>query len=127
MSNKIYIVTEGCYDEYRVVAAFTSEEKARKYMDEFDFDLEEVELDPAPLIQEGDYKFYHFIMYKYGAVHGIDVSVFKKKIFQEEKIKLDVFAGLACLQCGIKALTKDRALEIANVKRLELIASGEWK
>lgn len=119
---KVYIVVEYEYGETNIIAAFSSKEKALKYIDEFEYSLEEVELDPEPIIPEGAFKKYRFYLNKDGSISDVIIKLSDDNI----NCYFSLLSGNRLL-CEVVSLTKSRAIEIANVKRLEMIASGEWK
>ena len=139
----VYVVTSGEYSDYRINGMFSTEVKAQEfievnkekrkkhssyYYDDFN-DIEEYELDCSdkyfPLINQG-YEYYYVAMEKDGNSNVNEHYIFH---FHEsfEIIKPTYKPGLkSFLQCYLWAKSPEHAVKIANEKRAQLIANGEW-
>ncbi len=65
---KIYIVTDGCYSDYDIVAVYTDREKAERYIATYSGKIEEYETDPETVYPPEGYSFYNVHMLKDGVV-----------------------------------------------------------
>lgn len=121
---KVYLVTEGCYSDYRICGAFSTEAKAKEAMALlFNGDVEEFELDPVSPHPPG-MTFWFVEMLRDGTVstaHQQSVSLTDKAseydapLLKGESWRLNMWAK-----------DKDHAVKIANERRIQMLASGDW-
>ena len=138
--NKIYLVTEGSYSSYGVVAAFSTREKAEGLVELMRDDkrrddpcVEEYELDP----EYGDYEVWKVCMKIDGSLidtpnksqeilpfspiyNVLKMSHFDKKSRTE---KIDYLYLNYCAICK----SKEQAIKSANEIRTQLIALDRWR
>lgn len=123
----IYVVTQGHYSDYGIVAVCSTEENAQLYVDSLnDASIEEYELDElSDLIKQG-YKSFYIKMFRDGTTE--DIYNYMGLPMQEDTISLYKAAHyVPCLLGYVTAKSKEHAVKIANEKRAMLIASGEWE
>lgn len=135
----VYIVTEGWYSDYHIVAAFSSPEKADEFIEVFPGDgreIERYELDTnvASMARQGAYPWY-ISMYRDGTIadvrlsehhdsyavyHGLSVSYTNGIQDQVRSGRIDSLNGI------VYAHSEPHAIKIANDHRAMLIATGQW-
>ena len=141
---KIYVVNAGTYSDYRIVALFSTRDRAEEFMstvpvgshdDDFN-DIEEYDLDPntAELIKHG-YSLWSVEMLADGTaelVKRIDAGVNSiarvgHEIHRRTLIPYYRNKGLQdCLSSVVLAKTEKQAVKIVNERRVQMIASGDW-
>ena len=129
MSEKtIYLVSYGSYSDYSVCALFDSEELANKYIElqEYvsDYRIEEFTLNSFERRVRDGYRSYTVRMGKQGNTISIEM-----KDYQEEYAGFIYWRDLngeAMLLVDTFAKDEQHAVKIANEKRVQLIAAGEW-
>jgi hypothetical protein len=137
---KVFAVSSGEYSDYRVVAIFTTEEKAETYMNAVpssDYnDIEEYELDPpiADLIKRG-YGIWLVHMLLDGSTEqvrkkGLDsfaVSDMGHTLWRRSKALYYTGTGTPdVLVSTVWAKNREHAIKIVNEHRIRLIANNRW-
>ena len=143
MKKTIYAVNAGEYSDYRIIALFSTMEKARDYMEAtpqgasgFYNDVEEYELDPdaADLIRRG-YSVWSVTMTRDGnteSVKAVDlnasgISDLSSWIWRRSKAPAYKDKGLPdCIVSKVMAKSPAGAVKIVNEQRTRMVASGEW-
>lgn len=134
MMKPIYLVSTGNYSDYTVIAAFTTIDKAKAFMAATKTDwsepfneVEEISLDSniASLVKRG-YACYTVVMLRDGEVEYIN-----RRDINADHITSDFRIWRRpdkpdCLDARVIAKTEEQAIKIANDKRAEMIAMGEW-
>jgi len=124
----IYVVTEGEYSDYHIVGLYSSEETAAAAAQKCDGGrVEEYELDGnADLVARG-YWVYSVVMdidgntaqvYEYGAPGSVSSEGYICKWHSDETLHLSA---------KVCAKSKEHAVKIANDKRAQIIALGNWR
>lgn len=146
MPKTIYAVSSGEYSDYRITALFSTRDLAQAYIDAVkrpdgysDFnDIEEYELDPdtADLMRRG-FSVWNVLMLHDGTVERVgrsDNSLYDVQDAPSHYIwprsTAPGYKGTGAvdgLQSKVWAKTEKAAVKIVNEKRLQMIASGEWK
>lgn len=141
MSQTIYVVTVGSYSDYRIAGVFSTKELAELFAVAInDGEVEEYELDPTgPEIRAG-MKYFEVEMYRDGSsnvndVHpeygelqdiiGLKTGYSVSSVYEDVntyKISHYVF----CMTAYVVARDEQHAAKIANERRTQSIASGEW-
>lgn len=138
-SKKVYVVTSGDYDDYAIIAFFSTKEKAEKYCEaknkciksgehvdvEHDYDIEVYDLDD-PNCDNGLLPF-RIVMEYSGYIHHGDYWD-----FNEDRCKNGEVSEYYPFRPNPKTfyvMAKDlkHAVKIANEKRIMMIADGAWK
>ena len=119
---KVFVVTDGCYSDYRICAAFSTHEAAQKYKEAlcgYDGRVEEYDLDEymeftvdawVEMDKEGAAS---VTFHKRATSHRIGADV-KLHYFQNSR------------RFVVNTDDIERAIKVANERRVELIASGKW-
>jgi len=138
---KVYIVTSGCYSDYRIEGVFSTEEKAQEYIDgianhidkvtkeedvgscyqNLDFEIAPAELDLFETFRANSCRRYQVSINKNGdcrVSEDYDKSVMICTATHHRELN-----GL-CIECW--ATDKQHAAKIANEIRTRLIANNEW-
>lgn len=128
-TKKIYLVTQGEYSDYCVVGAFSTKEKAQKFIGEnegsgYSYDskmIEEFEIDAGEAQRAAGLSYWQVSMDKAGSVTGLDNN-------QHEGPEADYFVGThgEILVASMWARDEKHAIKIANERRLQLIALNNW-
>lgn len=135
----IYAVNAGCYSDYRVVALFTTKQKAEQFMaavPDSDYNrIEEYELNPptADLVRRG-YSAWLIWMLRDGTVEkaerrdiGIYTTTTVPRLWRRTHVPAYKDKGIPdCLTTTVLAKTERQAIKIANEQRARLIADGQW-
>jgi hypothetical protein len=127
---KIWGISEGAYSDYGVLAIFSTEEKARAYLDEYnkirhnDARLEEFDLDPEPpqsvtVVRVNIRKNGDVIMVSDPCREAIENVGFRQ--YGGYYRDLGLF-----LWWYVQTDDQERAVKVANEKRAMLIAAGVW-
>lgn len=137
---KIYAVNSGSYSDYRVVALFSTPERAQEFMaavPDSDYnDVEEFELNPdtADLIKRG-YSLWLVYMLRDGnteRVKQLELSLYGvddvgHRIWRRTQAPAYKGRGIPdCLTSTVWAKSEEAAVKIVNEYRARMIASGEW-
>lgn len=137
---EIYAVSTGTYSDYGIVAVFSTKEKAEEFMkfvpSEDYNDIETYELDPdvAAQIREG-YSPYYVLMLRDGTtetIHRHEVGMYSVGssawIHRRSTLPSRVTPRLPdCIVVHAMAKSEEHAVKIANEKRVQFIANGEWE
>lgn len=137
---KIYLVTKGNYSDYRVLAAFSNKSLAEDFISNFTNDdlndIEEYELNPktTDLINRG-YSVWLVHMLRNGNTELIQ----KKKLSVYNAVQHDAsiwqrtkalaYKGMDVqdvMTVYVMAKSEIHAVKIANEKRIQMIANGQW-
>ena len=122
MTNTAYVVTEGCYSDYHICGVFSTLEKAQEAKEFYQADtIEEFPLDflPAP----------SRVCHRYGVrMDSKGKAVFAWCLGKERgrepewKLLKGKQSALFCMW----AEGQEQAIQLANERRLALLASGQW-
>lgn len=133
----IYVVNAGCYSNYRVVALFSTKEKATAFMaaipDDYN-DIEEFALDSdvADLVTRG-YSQWTVLMLRDGTTERVrrhdSISTYginqRPRVWRRSQINGTARAA-DCLDASVMATDETHAAKIANEYRMQMIATGQW-
>lgn len=138
---KIYAVNSGCYSDYRIVALFSTPERAQEFMaavPDSDYnDVEEFELNPdtADMIKRG-YSLWSVHMLRDGNTERVsqrrdlslyDVGDVGHRIWRRTQAPAYQGRGIPdILTSTVWAKSEKAAVKIVNEHRAQMIASGEW-
>jgi hypothetical protein len=122
---KIYIITTGDYSDYSIEGVFDSEEKADRYLEAFptsDATIEAHEVNPYDEDIQAGYRTYEVVMDRQGGVISARQS-------NEPSYYAETLMSLDEKRLSSRAFTKskERAIEIANERRIQMIADGKWE
>lgn len=127
----IFVVTRGDYSDYRICAVFTEKELAEKYVNSFKEDdwskprIEIYSLNPYEHQLKNNYKPFFLRMQKDGTCTEIYVKDSSYGFESEElNIGFDIHKNM---HISIFAKDEKHAIKIANEKRVQLIATNQWK
>ena len=127
---KIYAVSEGRYSDYRIVALFSSSDKAQEFIDEIHGDrIEEYELDPPDVdMRRQGYRVWYISMQRNGDLHLAADGYNSNDIEEDPEIKCHYVPYLQEYACyrTLWAKSKEHAIKIVNEQRAQLIAEGKW-
>jgi hypothetical protein len=116
---KIYMVTDGCYSDFRVEALYSKKELADEHvrrLDSGDASVEEMELDqPIPDI------LINVSMAADGTVTNTYRDVGDKFGFARYSYRNRTF------NWRVKTDDKERAIKVVNEKRAQIIAANVWR
>ena len=129
--NKIYLVSAGDYSDYsdyRIIAFFSTKEKAQEFMETFKEQYNEIEefnldSDYVDKIKNG-YSIWHVRMKRNGDVEKI--SLLENTVVSIENMFCLITNGKEFLVYDVFAKSEEHAIKIANEKRIMMIANGEW-
>lgn len=119
---KIYVVTQGSYSDYRIIATYDNKEDADECAAQYGPDamIEEYDLNPSLPYERGVRK-YEVYMNKDGNADIYEGTCNSESIFFHRSTG-EIVASFVVLCRG----DSDLAVKIANERRVMLIASGEW-
>ena len=125
--DKVYIVTEGSYEDYAIVAVFTNKEKANKFIDKYIYkSYYEVRIEEWSVDVPEDKWYWTFVRMDIdGKVHEIkkEVSATKLKPNPEEP-DFDISHNLILY---VNTSDETEAIKIAHKVREGLIKEGKWR
>jgi hypothetical protein len=140
MAKTLYAVSRGSYSDYSVVAIFSTRERAEQHMATFpdsDYNkLEEYPLNP-PFVdrwQKG-YRVWHVVMLRDGTTEKCNLDNGHywlsdcPSYYLWRRTKAPAYAGRGipdALNAKVLAKSQSHAIKIANEKRAQMIANGEW-
>lgn len=121
MSN-VYVITAGTYSDYHIVTVFGNRELAEKFVGEepHPYMIEEYEIDRFAEQVRAGLQLHYVSMYSDGSSH-IELSESKG-----EGLELVTWVSGKAIRGNVWATDKQHAAKIANEKRAQLIASGDW-
>jgi hypothetical protein len=136
----VYLVSRGYYSDYRVVAVFSTLQRAKEFMNLLPHEkewneVETYELDPptVALIKEG-YQYYTVRMRRDGKVESVAVQPLNVYSIEEcSRDSIHDFYFVPCrgggelLEAAVWAKSEQHAIKIVNEKRVQLIAQNKWK
>lgn len=138
----VYLVTSGSYSDYSVRGAFSTRELADEFMErchDGDWnDIEEYELDAfLPQLRAGLMPWYVVMLYN-GTVERADPRTVSPYDLDEvrrngyiwPRSTAPAYRGKGipdALTITVLAESQEHAVKIANERRTQMIASGEWK
>jgi hypothetical protein len=126
--SKSYVVTDGDYSDYRIVAVFDDKELASKFVEKYGGSIEEYDVNPARYEIENKYSVFRIEMNKNGDTKEIDshcdVSNFNRAINKET---YNPYYNKNLMLTYVIAKNEKSAVKIANERRIQMIANNEWK
>jgi hypothetical protein len=144
----VYAVTEGCYDDYHVVALFSTRELAKQFIsvmeertdtryDEFN-PIEEIAVDPpvVDMLQRG-YTIWSVYMLRDGETERVKTHPYigtyaistagHADIVRRTKMPAYQETGAQdILMMDVWAKTEQDAIKVVDEKRVQLIYAGKW-
>lgn len=122
--SKVFLVSQGDYSDYHIVAAFSTHEKAERHMALMPANdwyskarLEEMELDTTPDVPVG-HKVFEIVMDEDGAVVSKSQHEPESLGFHFRDKRYGCFR--------VTATDLRHAVKIANEKRTQLLAFNQW-
>ncbi len=129
----IYLVSSGDYSDYSVHAAFSTKDKAEKFIDAFakpnysQFEIEERRLDPCEAEIKKGLSPYRVFMRKSGNSECSKMDdMYSIPIATEVELLTKTYHGKSSLRIEGWFKSKEHAVKVANEKRTAMIANGEW-
>ena len=126
----VWLVTKGCYSDYRLVGVFSSKENAKKYMRAFPHDgydgyndIEEYELDRAIIEIDAGLRNYIINM----AVDGQVLNTQVNNEYDPNEGRFEIWGGKRITHYTFNIWAKDEshAVKIANERRIMALASQD--
>ena len=138
MSEEIYVVTQGCYSDYSVIAVFSTCEKAESFVRDYnerfsqggsgvwgdEATVETRDLDPV-IPEYLKLPQWFFNMKRDGSLSD-SPSQWECGCFGDPKVACALGNTRSSIWCRIYAETPEAAVKIANEHRLQMIANEEW-
>ena len=127
--NKIFIVTQGDYSDYRIIGVFSTEENANGFIaltSGYNMEVEEYNIDEL-LESFNPLRFntaYYVQMQRDGDVLSVGVEDEVWALQKALKCEYDVGRNKLCMY--VIAKTKQHAVKIVNEKRVQLISGVGW-
>jgi len=120
---EIYVITEGEYSDYHICGVFENKELAEEVAKATGGQVEEFMLNPLSSRPSKDYSLWSVYMEYNGDSH-----VDKTNIVYAARVG-DIHIDMLTLKLHVTCWAKDKqhAIKIANEKRVQLIANGEWE
>lgn len=134
---KVFMVTEGSYSDYSILAVFSTKEKAEEAREALDLEneIEEYEMDApsAEIIHYRNTKEKRYSVYMDEA--GNTSNVYKISDIGNKEIKStfevregDRYTGRNThIYAEVFAQSKEHAIKITNEKRVQFIALNKWR
>ena len=119
---KVYIVTEGEYSDYHIVRVFSTEELATAFADTIkSYDECCVEVYNVNETTPKKVPWTRVLMMRDGEVRNID------HITDWDDTSTEDWAYGDRGSFYVQTDSEERAIKVANVRRAQMIATGEWK
>lgn len=139
--NKVWIIEQGCYSDYRVVGIFSTSENAHKVCawinanDPSDrAEVAERNLDPVVDDLNAGRSQWHVQMHRDGTTELVKPAGSGYNLEDSghvwDRPNAPAYKGKgfpALLTYTVWALDESHAVKIVNERRIQMIASGEWK
>ena len=129
----IYLVTAGSYSDYRIVAAFSTDELAKEFVAAYngsdrykDADVEEFEIDSLTRRLRGEEFVVSVTMDREGRTLNVETSTSLTEYMADWCGYNYSYPGKIVLRVMRAAKDVQTVVKIANEKRVQLIAEGEW-
>lgn len=122
MNNKIYIVTDGEYSDYKIMAVYTKKKLAEKYVELWGGRVEEHDLNPYEKeIKEGD-SLYQVCMGRDGNVSYVN------KFLPTTNDQREIYFSYQDNYMVYELITnsKEKAIKAANEKRVFILTENLW-
>lgn len=128
MSKKtVWVIEDGEYSDYHVVGVFSSRENAELVLGQLKSgEIAEWELDPAVKALNAGLSRYYVQMLRDGTVCESKPEEFCADEWEFLNTS-DGYPPTAGLRVWVFAKDEKHAVKIANEKRIQAIANGEWK
>ena len=132
----VYLVSSGCYSDYRVRAVFNDREMAEEFVERFsgidDYDdkmyVEEWKLNPdIPQIRAGLVAFQVKMARDGTTIEARPLEDIERSDYIGAPSACNRDYGRGFMICRHYAKDTKHAVKIANEKRVQLIANGEWE
>ena len=126
----IYIVTQGSYSDYHIVSVFSTRELAEKFIElqpppgYDEYEIEEYYLDQNVKQIKSGLRLYKVTMKRDGE-SSADLAQYDEEYMMLKQLWWGVREVI--LDCHVYAKDERHAVKIANEKRAQMIASGEWE
>lgn len=123
--NKVFVVTEGSYSDYKIMGVFDSKEKAELFVSSFYGDIEEYEINPYDEQLSNGYKSYEVHMDRNGSTEEYGVGCGNGK--PNDNYFADNYADNKIhMVANMWAKDEKHAIKIANERRAEYLANNSW-
>lgn len=136
MSKKVYLLIAVEYSDRHIIGIFSSKEKSKDYSKVFprwNFEIVEYTIDELyqKIIKaiKNKYKLFTVYMHRDGTIDDVEQEDFFYNscteltlVYSYVKQEMMLLLKVVCL-----AKNEKHAVRIANEKRVQLIANGEWK
>lgn len=119
---KIYVITNGYYSDYHIIAATTSEKAAKKIAARFDANIEEYNDDGEKLL---DQNMYHFKFSENGVLIHEDVQEVGEYDFCKNEPCIYMNHKNEHIDVFINSVSRDKAFKIACDERAKFLAEKE--
>ncbi len=123
--DKVYIVTQGSYSDYRIVGVFDTKERAELFIESFYGRIEVYDLNPHEEKLSNGYKSYRVYMDEKGSTEEYGVSVGNGKSDDCWFADYNQVDGVVIV-CNVWAKDEKHAIKITNEKRIQHIANNTW-
>jgi hypothetical protein len=126
MSEKIYVVTHGQYSDYRILTVCSTRELAERALKmlQVDAKIEEFDLDAVMQVRPG-YRPYSVYMARDGESRIDEGDAWERDAPGKFTTHVEIL-GNNLIYLEVWAKDADHAVKIANEKRIQTIANGEW-
>jgi len=122
--NKIYVITDGDYSDYHIVAVYDDKNLAEKVSKKIGADVEEYNLNPFSR-EDVDKKNIYFVrMDRDGNVPEIKID---NTGYRLENLNEAGFCMQGNMYMTVLANDEKHAIKIVNEKRVQIIAENKWK
>lgn len=129
----IFLVSSGSYSDYSVHAAFSTKEKAEKFISRFKeltydpYEIEERDIDPAEeFVNQGLIPMRVFIDREGSTSTDQMDSMYSIPLATEQALLKNTYQGKSMLRVEGWFKSSEHAVKVANERRTILIANGEW-
>lgn len=134
---KVYVVTNGEYSDFHIEAIFTTREKAEAFLnsrekgDYDNWEMYEYPIDYPDFIADkiaNGYRLFKVVMDRDGDTISIGEGNYSDLEYEfRYGIDWNWHSGRTKFSANVFARNEQHAVKIANERRVQLIASGEWQ
>jgi hypothetical protein len=121
----MYIVTQGSYSDYHICAVFDTRERAEQFValygPDSDLDIEEYPLNPEVPTLPAGYTIWRVTMEWDGTTRSV-CHADPGDVLDD----IDIIPYIDQMRTTVAARTRQHAVKIANERRTQAIAAGQW-
>lgn len=124
--DKVYIVTDGCYSDYRIVGVFSNKRDAKEYAKRHGMEVEEFPIDVANEIPNG-YDIYYVGGDLGGTLHAIKTDISEYTEVDKPYVGSKRRDGNRNFTVRVLGKTNEHAVKVASEIMAQVIINHKYK